>query len=53
MQVQSQVQDRVQVWIRDQEVLELIREFLEPLGYSVEFAPEAEVAAQAQEPVRN
>jgi CheY-like chemotaxis protein len=53
MQVRSEVQDLVLVWIRDQEVLELIREFLEPLGYSVEFAPEAEVTSQAQKPVPN
>jgi CheY-like chemotaxis protein len=53
MQVESHVQEPVLVWIRDQEVLELIREFLEPLGYSVEFAPDAEVTSGAPEPVRN
>lgn len=53
MQVQSEVQDMVLVWTRDQEVLDLIREFLEPLGYSVDFAPEAEVSSRGQELVRN
>ena len=46
MQVQSEVQDPVLVWTRDQEVLDLIREFLEPLGYTVESAPEASAAGE-------
>ena len=47
MQVQSEVEKLVLVWVEDREILELIREFLEPLGYSVEFAPEASVAGKA------
>ena len=47
MQVQSEVEKVVLVWVQDREILELIREFLEPLGYTVEFAPEASVAHQA------
>src|SRR6476646_9067496 len=47
MQVQSEVEKLVLVWVEDREILELVREFLEPLGYSVEFAPEASVAGKA------
>ena len=47
MQLQPQVQEMVLVWIRDQEILELVREFLEPLGYEVEFAPDALAAGEA------
>jgi Fur family ferric uptake transcriptional regulator len=48
MQVQTEVQELVLVWIKDQRVLELVREFLEPLGYSVEFAPDAKAVATGQ-----
>jgi CheY-like chemotaxis protein len=41
MQLQAAVQEVVLVWVRDPEVLEVVRDFLEPLGYAVEFAPEA------------
>jgi len=37
----------VLVWIRDREILEVVRELLEPLGYEVEFAPDALVVAEA------
>ncbi len=47
MQVQTEVEKLVLVWIQDQEILEVIREFLEPLGYKVQFAPEAMVAGEA------
>jgi len=47
MPVQTEVQNLVLVWVQDREVLELIREFLEPLGYRVEFAAEASIAGQA------
>ena len=48
MQVQTEVQELVLVWIKDQRVLELVREFLEPFGYSVEFAPDAKAVATGQ-----
>jgi hypothetical protein len=47
MQVQSEVEKLVLVWVEDREILELVREFLEPLGYRVEFAPETSVAGKA------
>jgi len=40
------MQEGVLVWIRDQEILELVRDFLEPLGYTVEFAPEGAVRGE-------
>jgi CheY-like chemotaxis protein len=47
MQVQSEVEKLVLVWVEDREILELVREFLEPLGYRVEFAPETSIAGKA------
>jgi len=47
MPVQTEVENLVLVWVQDREVLDLIREFLEPLGYRVEFATEASIAGQA------
>ena len=47
MSVQTAGENLVLVWIQDREILELIREFVEPLGYSVEFAPEASAAGEA------
>jgi len=47
MPVQTEVQNLVLVWVQDREILELIREFLGPLGYRVEFAVEASIAGQA------
>jgi len=47
MPVQTEVEKLVLVWIQDREILELIREFVEPLGYTVEFAPEASAAGEA------
>ena len=47
MQLQPEVHEVVLVWIRDQEILEVVREFLEPLGYEVEFAPDALAMAAA------
>jgi len=47
MQVQSEVEKLVLVWVEDREILQLIREFLEPLGYTVEFAPEASISGKA------
>jgi CheY-like chemotaxis protein len=47
MQVQNEVEKLVLVWVQNREILELIREFLEPLGYTVEFAPETSVACNA------
>lgn len=47
MQVQFEVEKLVLVWVEEREILELIREFLEPLGYRVEFAPEASIAGKA------
>jgi CheY-like chemotaxis protein len=41
MPPQTEEQKSVLVTIEDRETIELIREFLEPLGYSVRFAPEA------------
>ena len=41
MPPQPEVQKFVLVSIEDRETIELIREFLEPLGYSVLFAPQA------------
>jgi CheY-like chemotaxis protein len=46
MQLQPEVQETVLVWIRDQEILEVVREFLEPLGCEVEFAPDAVIVAE-------
>jgi CheY-like chemotaxis protein len=46
MQLQPEVQEMVLVRIRDQEILEVVREFLEPLGYEVEFAPDALVVGE-------
>ena len=40
MPSQSEVQNLVFVSIEDRETIELIREFLEPLGYTVQFASE-------------
>jgi CheY-like chemotaxis protein len=47
MPVQAEGEKLVLVWIQDREVLDLTREFLEPLGYRVEFAAEAPVAGEA------
>jgi CheY-like chemotaxis protein len=47
MPVQTEVEKLVLVSVQDREILELIREFLEPLGYTVEIAPEALVAGKA------
>jgi len=47
MPVQTEVENLVLVWVQDRDVLDLIREFLEPLGYTVEFAEEASIAGQA------
>jgi hypothetical protein len=47
MPVQTEVDNLVLVWVKDREILDLIREFLEPLGYRVEFAAEASIAGQA------
>jgi CheY-like chemotaxis protein len=49
MQLQPEVQETVLVWIRDQEIIEVVREFLEPLGYEVVFAPDAVAAADAND----
>jgi CheY-like chemotaxis protein len=46
MPVQTEVGKLVLVWIQDREALDLIREFLEPLGYTVESAPEALAAGE-------
>jgi len=43
MPPQPEVQKLVLVSIEDRETIELIREFLEPLGYSVRFAPKAPI----------
>jgi hypothetical protein len=40
MPSQSEIQNLVFVSIEDRETIELIREFLEPLGYTVQFASE-------------
>ncbi len=47
MPVQSEEERLVLVWVQDWEVLDLIRDFLEPLGYRVEFAEEALIAGHA------
>ena len=47
MPPQPEVQKLVLVSIEDRETIELIREFLEPLGYSVRFAPEAPILEMA------
>jgi CheY-like chemotaxis protein len=47
MPVQTEVDNLVLVWVQDPEILNLIREFLEPLGYRVEFATEALIAGEA------
>jgi CheY-like chemotaxis protein len=47
MPVQTDLENLVLVWVRDREILELVREFLEPLGYRVEFAEEAAIAGHA------
>ena len=43
MPPQTEVQKLILVSIEDCETFELIREFLEPLGYSVQFASEAPI----------
>jgi CheY-like chemotaxis protein len=47
MPTQLEVENLVLVWNEDQEILGLIREFLEPLGYTVQFASEAYVTVEA------
>ena len=47
MPVLTEVENLVLVWVQDREVLDLIRDFLEPLGYTVEFAEEASITSQA------
>jgi CheY-like chemotaxis protein len=46
MQLRAEVERVVLVWIHDQEILELIRDLLEPLGYTVEFAPDGAVRGE-------
>ena len=47
MPVRLEENKLVLVWVQDREVLDLIRDFLEPLGYKVEFAEEALIAGHA------
>jgi hypothetical protein len=47
MQLQAVTEKLVLVWIEDREILDIIREFLEPLGYTVQFASEAFVPGEA------
>jgi len=49
MQVELELEKQVLVLSPNQDILLLIRDFLEPLGYSVEFAPEVSAACHLAE----
>jgi hypothetical protein len=42
---------RVVVEIRDPDTVQVIRDFLEPLGYTVEVEPELDAISQATDPL--